>query len=509
MLKRVKIINNLRFKVFVLFMIAFLPRVIGLGEHDIFVDEISWMSRAKDVYAAVRTLSWNPYNVIWWLNEGAAEALGLPVTFLGGVSITFLSPGYSHYSLNITRDFIAARFPVILIGSLFVPLFYLLLRKFIGDKLAFIVSLLLAIDPIAIALSRWFQQDMALLAFSSLSIFLYLYSKRKIVVASSAFFAAMAILTKPQGFLVVVTLVFLSIIAFLTKRKAYVGQIASWLLLVTLFTVLFFPYLWSSPVGNMFQYLSVQLGNVNGGNLTFFNGHITSNPPWYYYFAIFPFRVPESILIGFLVGLAVLLVSLKWGVLRNYFVLAVLIYSILFILVISFSNKKLGIRYLFGIWPYIYIVAAYGLVYLEKLIRKPFRKIFWLGIFLFPVWGIIKFYPSYYLFYNHFITPSEFQSLESVGYCDSVRPAIEYLGPGLYHGIKIMLRGCDSAINYYTGFTITRVNSISDRPDYVIEETINLQKFPEIAEDLRTAGYKEIKQVDFAGLVLANIYQKP
>ena len=91
---------KLKLKVFLLFVIAFLPRIFNLGGHGVFVDEITWMSRSKDVYAAVRTGTWSPYNAVWWLNEGVAESIGLPITFLSGVSMAFLSPGYSHTRLT-------------------------------------------------------------------------------------------------------------------------------------------------------------------------------------------------------------------------------------------------------------------------------------------------------------------------------------------------------------------------------------------------------------------------
>ena len=72
-----------------------------------------------------------------------------------------------------------------------------------------------------------------------------------------------------------------------------------------------------------------------------------------------------------------------------------------------------------------------------------------------------------------------------------------------------MLPGCDSAINYYTSFTINRVNSVAEKPDYIIEEIHNSQKSPDSISQIQNAGYKEIKEIDFRGLVLAKIYQKP
>jgi hypothetical protein len=503
------IVGNTKFKVFLLFILAFLPRIIGLGEHNIFVDEITWMSRCKDVYAAVRTLSWSPYNIDWWLTPNIAEAIGLPVTFLGGIAMTYLSPGYSSHSLNIVRDFVATRIPVAMIGTFFVPILYLLLRKFVNDKVAFVSSLLLAVDPVSIGLSRWLHHDVALVFFSVFSLFLYLISNRRIVVVASAFLASMAILTKPQGFLVVATLVIYSILTFIIKKEIKPKKLIGWTLLAAVFTTLFFPYLWKNPIGNMLYYLSFQVANVDLGNLTYFNGQITSNPPWYYYFAIFPFRVPESILFGLIVGLILFVLNIKKKIFTNKLVQVALIYSVLFIVAISLSSKKLGIRYLFGVWPYIYILAASGLVYIEKFISKPFKKVYWLIVFLFPIWGILKFYPIYYLYHNNFITPQNFQSLESVGYCDSVKPAIEYLEPKLYHGIKLMLPGCDAAINYYTGFTINRIYNVNDNPDFIIEEFHNAQKSLDIYKQIDEAGYKEIKQIDFREIILAKIYQKP
>jgi hypothetical protein len=503
-----KLVNTTKFKVFFLFIIAFLPRIINLGGHVVFVDEITWMSRAKDVYAAVRTLSWSPYNTDWWLSTTTTEAIGLPVTFLSGVAMTYLSPGYSVHSLNITTDYIAARLPVALIGTFFIPIFYLLLKKFINDKLAFVTSLLIAIDPIAIALSRWVQHDTALMAFSCLSLLIYLASKRKVATVISAFLAAMAILSKPQGFLIVFTLLIFYVISLFTKQKTSFKKLLIWLVLTAAFTILFFPYLWRNPVGNMLTYLATQTSYVGLGNLTYFNGAITSSPPWYYYFFIFPFRVPESVLIGFLAGIILFLVSIKSKLSRNKYFQLIFIYSIIYMLLMSFSNKKLGIRYLLGVWPYMYIVAASGLIYLEKFVGRSFKKIYWLVILLFPVWGILKFSPVYYDYYNHFITPQKFQSLESVAYCDSVKPAIEYLDPKLYNNIRIMLLGCDAAINYYTGYTIDRVQSPFENPEFIIEEYANGQKSPDIYNQIQKAGYKEIKEIDFRGLILAKIYQK-
>lgn len=498
-----------KLKIILLFIIAFLPRVFDLGGNSLFADEITWMSRSKAVYAAVRSGVWEYFKTGWWLDKTMAEPIGIPVTFLGGVAMTYLTPGYSSHSLNITRDFIATRIPEAIIGILFVPVFYLLLKKFTNDKIAFITALLIALDPVSISLSRWLHQDMALMAFSTLSLLIFFYSDRKVATIFSAIFASMTILTKPQGFIVPLTVFAVCVIGIVKKEKINLKRLGLWVLVIISCTVLFFPFLWHEPIKGMIQYLSTQIGNANNGQLTFFNGQITTSPPWYYYFAIFPFRVPESVFMGLLVGLILGIQNLRKSFFGNKFIQVAIIYSVIFLFTISLSNKKIGIRYLFGIWPYIYITAVYGLTLIEKHVKKVYKWAFWLVVFLFPVWGILKFYPSYYLYYNHFISPQKFQSLESIAFCDGVKPSVEYLEPKLYHGITIMLSGCDSGINYYTGFTINRVNNVSDKPEYVIEETHDAQKFPNTVKQIRESGYKEIKQIDFRGIILAKIYQKP
>jgi len=482
---------------------------VGLSKHSIFADEVTWMVRGKGVYAAIHSRIFYYFDNGWWLDKTTSEPIGLPMSFLGGVAMSYLSPGYSNYSLNITKDFIATRIPSVFVGSLFVPIFYLLLRKHIDDKLAFITSLLMSLDPISIALSRWFHQDMALMIFSSLSLLTFIYKKNKITTIVSAFLAAMAILTKPQGFLVPITLIIFSCVQFLTTKKVNIKKFIFWLILTSIFIVLFFPFLWNEPINGIIQYLAIQYTNAVNGQITFFNGNITTNPLWYYYFAIFPFRIPESIFIGFIIGFILTLFGFKKGFIKNSFVQIALIYSILFITVISISSKKLGIRYLFAVWPYIYVLATYGLFKLSDKLKWINKKIFWIVVFVFQVWGIVKFYPSYYLFYNHFITPQKMQNLESIAFCDSVKPAIEYLEPNLYHGIIIMLMGCDSTINYYTGNTIKSVYNVNDNPNYIIEENYDAQLNPNRVLQIENSEYKKIKEIYFRGLIIAKIYQKP
>lgn len=504
-----KFFKDSRFKLALLFIVAFIPRIIGISSHSLFPDEITWMVRSKEVYANVRSGAWENFERGWWLNKGDTEAIGLPLTFLGGISMAFLTPGYNRYSINVTDDFVAVRLPAVVIGSLYVPVLYFLLAKYINEKKAFFASLLLAIDPIYLALSRLNINDLFLMIFSSMGLLIYFYNKRYSTAVLSAFFTSLAIITKPQGFLIIITVAVVSIIIQIKKRKLEIKRILIYLLSVIFFTILLFPYLWHNPLAKMYSYVMSQIELVGSGHLTFFNGQITSNPPWYYYFAIFPFRIPEGVLFGLVVGLFTGVNSLKNKFAKDKILTFGLVYSVLFLLVISLSDKKLGIRYLFGIWPYIYLISVFGIFYLSEKIKDRLNPLFLSIIFSFSLFSLIKFYPSYGLFHNMLIKPEKFQLLESVALCDSVKPAIEYLETSLYHGVTMMYPGCDSEINYYTGFTIYRRHDVSSKPELIILDNHYNQKFPHVFNQIKEYGYKEVKNVDFRGLELAKIYQYP
>lgn len=453
---------SFRLKLLTLFFVAFVPRIIGIDKHAIFADEIAWMVRGKETFLAIKARNWvNLKSNIWWMDTKAAEPIGLPMAFFIGGAITFLTPGYSNYSLNITKDYVASRIPAVFLGSLIIPLFYYLLKKNnVKDKVAFTSGLLFAMDPVAIGLSRWAHQDVALMAFTTLG----LLSTGKASLISNI----LAILTKPQGLISPFVLA-------VTKKSFF------WLAVSIVATALLWPY------------LETQFNVVSTGHLTIFNGEVTTTPPWYYYLTIFPFRIPEGILLGLLLAIFVRKKKLPSSL---------LVYSAIFLVVISLSDKKLGIRYLFGIWPLVYLLAGYGL----QKIKNKF--LFWIIALAFPIFGIFKFYPSYYLYHNGFINGKNFQQLESVGFCDGVAPSIKYLEAKLFHGVKIMLPGCDGTINYYTGFTINKINALNENPDYVIIETQDKQKFPLRIPQVNEAGYKEIKKIEFADLELAKIYAK-
>ncbi len=95
----------------------------------------------------------------WWTNPGMTEAIGLPLTFLSGLSHVLFA-GAGKYSLNLFNDVLASRLPIVLIGSL-VPVFmYFFGSEIFSRKLSLISALIYIFNPIAISLDRWVSSQL-------------------------------------------------------------------------------------------------------------------------------------------------------------------------------------------------------------------------------------------------------------------------------------------------------------------------------------------------------------
>jgi hypothetical protein len=95
------------------------------------------------------------------------------------------------------------RLPLAVVAALFLPLFYILARRLLGERLALISALILALNPFHIALSRVLHHDALTTTFMVLSLLsmvgYWLRSWKRYWLIVSAFWAGLAFLSKPIG----------------------------------------------------------------------------------------------------------------------------------------------------------------------------------------------------------------------------------------------------------------------------------------------------------------------
>jgi hypothetical protein len=167
----------------VVFLLAFLPRVLGLNVF-LTADEDDQLRFAAGFLTAVLAGDW-----------GKAVLLGYPgvptMTFAGlGLGLRFLlhrwgiAPVPSDYPMagaSSLGDFLSqavnypliftplARVMMVLVASLAIVLMYLLLRRLVGGRVAFLATMLIAFDPFLLANSRILHVDAPLAYFMFLS----------------------------------------------------------------------------------------------------------------------------------------------------------------------------------------------------------------------------------------------------------------------------------------------------------------------------------------------------
>lgn len=480
-----------------LFTVSFIPRIYKLEETEIFPDEITWMVRANDVFDFIVQGKEHFSENAWWNKPDDTEAINLPSTVLSGLSIYYLSETKPlHQSIRLLPELVAARVPGAFLSSLFIVVFFFAVRKITKKtSIAIFSSLLLSFDPINIYLSRWFMPDSYLAAWMFLSLAAFLLIENKYVsISLSSFFAVLAFLTKPTGVLV------LPILLLSSPKKFIIS------------TVLFFfllNLLWYGQddfvVFEVFNYLTRQFNLSQQPFTTFFMGKVTSNPPAYYYLYSLVTRLPLLILFGFATTFAIkrlrkIATSEKTN---NLIILFIFIYFVVF----SLSTKKLGIRYIYPIYPWIYLVAGISLYKIvQTLSQKKFKIILLSGIIMLQVGIVINYFPDYYLYFNKtlsLILKPQKDLLPSL--CLGAKSSIEFMEETDLSVESLAYLGCAKTVIPYYSPIRTTVDWKTEKY-VVIEESFRL-----LSPDAESVEYYKDRKPIFINekqsVVLSRIYK--
>ena len=494
-----------------LILIAFLIRVRGIAQAPIFPDEITWMVRAKESFLAVRTFNWgyiygffNGANA-WWRIANDTQSIATPLALIIGPFIAYLGKGQSILSFNLLPDFVAARLPLVLINSLTIIPLYLLTERLVGRKVAVLTSLLYSLDPVSIAFSRLILNDGLLTVFSLLAIYSFFYIKaNKLSIFLSSLALACAFLTKPNGILIIVAW---GLFAFLSKNKKFIlKKLAITLVFAVLFIQIFWPESWYHPVLSIFEYFYRQTVLVSEGIRVYFLGVVTNNPPPYYYLFQIVARLPSYALLG-LIAAFVLIVKkfsregINTKVLSKYAVhLSIASFALVFFLTVSFSAKKLGVRYILPIWPILYISSSWAI-----LKMKAFAKYITIFIFAIALYNLLSYFPSFDYYYSELIGgPKTAQKYTLVGHCYGAKESVDYIKECFGSTTSFAYMGCARPVTaYYYPYPVTE--NWHGEDIVVIEESYRILR----SETEAVKYYKDKttdKKIEKKGAVLSRLY---
>ena len=382
-----------------LFIAAFLPRAFGLG---VFIGADEWvvLGLARAFLIGIASGDFTTYSQTFGFHYPAFPATiltalswGIQYLFFGqGQSLEeFLAPVLQK-QLYFTAG---GRLAIALTISVSVAGIYLLSRRIFGQKVAFLGTFLVALDPFYTAHSRLLHVDALLSTFMTLtvlSLLVYLQERRMLYLLSSALTLFLSLTTKSPALLLLPFGGGLLWLGFWREgmRQALnraLVQFALWAGTGLALCYFLWPAMWVAPastVGKFFQGIT-GIGVVAHWMGVFFLGRWALDPGPLFYPAIAAFKQTPVVLLG-LVPVCFYLLS---KVRRSRFILetegfpafTLVAFTILFTVMITLAPKK-GDRYLLPIFPALDILAALGWVWLSRQMgaRRTGRLLAGLGL---------------------------------------------------------------------------------------------------------------------------------
>ncbi len=334
-----------------LFLAALAPRLPGLNLFLTTDEPTLIFSAGSDVIVALlrgdlRGTYWHFYPGVTmsWL-----DTVGMVGQYLWAtLSDASLPPFTEFIYSDILSLIIAIRLPYAILTAAAVSAVYLLARKLLPERAAFLGVLFLAFDPFFLAHSRVVHGDAPVAVFMSLSaLTFFIYAGRVNELGAkdsfvfnrshptfrppsplsylfiSAVLGGLAALTKGPGqfmvlFVVGMAVIYAGRVIYNSKLETLTPQqvirlVMPWLVIVVIWGlislavfVLLWPAMWVDPIGTLQRMLLETFKKVDAGHLVYFWGQPILDPgPWFYTYII-PFRLTPVTLIGAFLSLLAL-----------------------------------------------------------------------------------------------------------------------------------------------------------------------------------------------------------
>ncbi len=395
--------------VFAFFVLSRLP---SLG-HEIFNTDVwKWKSRIYDFGQGIFILNfdqtlqrYHPGVTLMWLGS-----IGVKLNSFYYKVILGMNPPDNDVSVIFTLHFFQKLVIVLCLGLTLTSVFYVL-RKLFSKTYALVFIVLLTLEPFYIALTRVIHLEGLMSTFMLTSfvwLYYYLSAPRNKTLYISAFFAALAFLTKTSAlFLVLYTplILFLNIYLgsklFIKSLKLAMWPFTKWLLASLLFYVLLWPAMWVIPTEVLTSLGSgIFETGIEEGHIQLYFGKLVQDPGLTFYPVVFLARSSVYLIIGLL---GALFVYKKAYFISKRFLLYVFLFVAFYALEMSIPSKKLD-RYLLPAIVASLLVSSVFVTWVFNSLVTRFKPMYLLVfIFLFPLLQTHVLHPDYFSYYSPFI----------------------------------------------------------------------------------------------------------
>jgi len=138
-----------------------------------------------------------------WKNTRPSDKPGVTLAAISGIGLLWETPSDFYHNLGdkdaLMHMLFVMRLPILLFGSLMILLFYHIMAKLCGTKIGLFTTVMIALSPILIGISRLINPDALMWIFMPLTFFLYfLYIRTKNVMwlYLTGIFLGLSLLTK-------------------------------------------------------------------------------------------------------------------------------------------------------------------------------------------------------------------------------------------------------------------------------------------------------------------------
>jgi hypothetical protein len=289
-----------RATVLAILVVAAVPRMAVIPGMTAFLDELFWLADARQVHTILADGPVKPEEFGNLLRHP-----GVPVA--AAAVIANLSRDEHGDRVQENQAVLArGRYVIVWTGILCCVLLALLAARIYGPLTGGLAGLLLAASPFHIATSGWLQCDAPLALFTILSVLTFSIfvrdgHRRWLYLSGASCGLAIASKLPAIALVGVVGLVFFiqwisAVRARSLERWAPLANMLRWGLTALVVLYLVWPRMWLDPTQLVDTLLWAR--RLAAGHTNYFLGRITSNPAWYYYLIVVPFRLSSVELLG-------------------------------------------------------------------------------------------------------------------------------------------------------------------------------------------------------------------
>ena len=339
-------------------------------------------------------------------------------------------------------------FIIFFISSIF---FYLLLNKRFSKLLSIIGLVFFYLSPRIFADSFYNNKDIIFFSFFTISLYFLITFLNKITYKNAIFLSvvcALAIADRVIG-IIIPFIVFIFYILESLENKSYfkknIFKIIFFFITLILFTLIFWPYLWTNPVTNFLNTIQDMSSYEWRGGILYFGEYISGlNLPWHYTIVWILISTPILYLFLFIIGTFLILIRLTKRYLNlskekifndiyrgkkeraDLITFCILFFTIFLIIELN-STLYNGWRQLYFIYPCLLFISIRGLEFFVRKFSIIKVVIFIIPFLMFTSTWMIKNHPFQFGYFNNLAGNNIRDNFEIDYYGTSNRSALEYI----------------------------------------------------------------------------------